>query len=133
MPSLDVSDAFDETFFDNFNIIRRTETIGNDGFASTTKIVIPSIGVITMASPNDLERLPEVDVSTKAITITTQARLQLESAGKKADIVQAMGGEFFQVVTVEDYSRYGQGYIWAIAKAIDYQDQVPTADPIPSL
>lgn len=131
MPSLDVSDAFDASMFDTFSIIRRDENVGADGFASITILEeIPAFGVITMASPNDLERLPEADVSTKAICIITQARLQLESAGKKADIVRAMNGEAFQVVTVDDYSRYGVGYIFAIAKAIDYQDRTPTPNPL---
>lgn len=131
MVGFDVSDAFDESFFDTFSIIRRTEVVGNEGFPVVTPTVIANqYGVITMASPNDLERMPEADVSTKAIVVVTQSRLQLESNGIKADLVQCMNGEYFQVVTVEDYSRYGVGYIFAIAKAIDYQDKPPTPNPI---
>lgn len=131
MPALDVSDAFDPDFFDVFTILRRTETLVGGFPTYTTQTIAGQYGVITMASPNDLERMPEVDVSSKSIVIVTKSRLQLGSAGIKADIVQCMNGETFQVVTVEDYSRYGQGYIWAIAKAVDYLDQPPTPDPIP--
>lgn len=133
MPGFDVSDAFDASMFDTFSILRRTEVVGNDGFSVITaiQIIANQYGVITMASPNDLERLPEADVSTKSIIIVTQSRLQLESSGKKADVVQCLNGEYFQVVTVEDYSRYGVGYIWAIATATDYQDQPPTPNPLP--
>lgn len=136
MPGLDVSDAFDASFFDVFNLIRRAETVSNHG----RPVVVPTVtnglyGVVTMASPNDLERVPEADVSLKSIVIVTQNRLQLGSVGPdadttiKADIVQ-WAGDNFQVALVEDYSRYGEGYIWALAQATDYQLAAPTPNPV---
>ena len=137
MAGLDVSDAFDGNFLDTFDIIRREETVGDDGFA--TKNVTTDAGqygVVTMASPNDLQRLPEADVSLKTIIIVTMARLQLASKTDdpevtiKADIV-LWAGDYYQVSLVDDYSRYGQGYIWAMAQAIDYQLEAPTPNPVP--
>lgn len=135
MPSLDVSDAFDESFFDTFTLIRRVETVGNTGFATKAETVTPNqLGVVTAASPNDLKRLPEADISLKSIVIVTQVRLQLASTNAdptkttKADVVQ-WANDYYQVALVEDYSRYGQGYIYALAQATDFQLAPPTAAP----
>lgn len=140
MPILDVSDAFDASFWDEFALHRRVETVGNDGFATTEdNATRPYYGVIAAASPNDLQRLPEADVALKSITIVTKTRLQLASRNDadptktiKADVVE-WAGDFYQVVHVDDYSRYGAGFIWALAQAIDYQIAPPTPEaPVPA-
>ena len=137
MPGLDVSEAFDNDFWDSFTLIRRLETVGNDGFSNIANTVTPNQwGVITMASPNDLQRLPEADIALKSIVIVTQVRLQLASANPgngpttKADVVQ-WAGDNYQVTLVEDYSRFGEGFIWAMAQATDYQIAAPTPNPVP--
>lgn len=139
MPSLDVSDAFDQEFFDTFTLHRRLEAISNYGRPVITETVTPNqLGVITAASPNDLQRWPEADISLKSIVITTMVRLQLASPKKsadpagtsyKADIIE-WGGNYYQVGLVEDYSRYAVGYIWAIAQTIDYTPAAPTPNPL---
>lgn len=135
MPAIDVSDAFDPDFFDTFILHRRLETPDIHGRSTTVDVVTPNqYGVVTAASPNDLQRLPEADVSLKSITITTLTRIQLESTGPggktyKADIIE-WAGDFYQVNLVEDYSRFGQGYLWCIAQAIDYTPAPPTPNPV---
>lgn len=132
MPGLDVSDAFDIDMFDIFSLIRATQTVSSHGRPVNVPTVIPSqYGVFTSASPDDLERAPGADISHKAITITTKVRLQLASTGPdadttiKADVIY-WAGDYYQIKHVEDYSRFGQGYIWALAEAIDYQIASPT-------
>lgn len=136
MPGLDVSEAFDESFFDQFNLVRRLEGVNNSGRSVTVDTVTEGLyGVVTMASPNDLERLPEADISKKSIIVVTQNRLQLSSAGPdadhtyKADVVY-WAGDYYQVTTVEDYSRYGEGYIWALCQATDFVLAPPTPNPV---
>lgn len=137
MPAFDVDDAFDPEFFDTFTLIRRLETVGNNGRPTTVDTTTPNqYGVVTAATPNDLQRLPEADLSLKSITITTKVRLQLASPGSggssyKADYVQ-WAGNTYQVKLVEDYSRYGEGYLWAIAQSIDYTPAAPTPNPVVS-
>lgn len=135
MPSFDVSDAFDADFFDTFDLHRRLETASQQGRSVTADTVTcDQLGVITAASPNDLQRWPEADISLKSITITTMVRLQLASPGPtgssyKADIIY-WAGNYYQVGFVEDYSRYAVGYLWCIAQATDYTPAAPTPNPL---
>lgn len=121
---LDLSDAFDESFTECFTVLRRQETIPSIGPATISTTSYSAEGVVTAASPNDLKRLPEFDMSRKAISIVTQFRLQLNSVGYKPDIVQ-WGGDNFLLVLLDDYSHYGAGFVEAIAASIDYQDVPP--------
>jgi len=82
-------------------------------------------GIICAASPNDLNRLAEIDFSTKYLSIVTKFRLQMTSPGYKPDLVLT-NGDYFIVKTVEDYARYGPGWVQSIAASIDYQDQPPS-------
>lgn len=133
MPSLDVSDAFDPSFFDTFDLHRRVETVTNHGRSSVVTTITPDqLGVVEASSPNDLERWPEADVSLKSINIITKVRLQLASTpgpadGEtyKADVVY-WAGNYYQVGYVDDYSRYGEGYIFAIAQTTAYVPAAPT-------
>lgn len=138
--TLDVSDAFCEEFLDTFTLHRRLEQVTSHGRPQVTETVTANqLGVITAASPNDLQRWPEADISLKSITITTQVRLQLASPGivppdpvgskYKADIIE-WGGNYYQVGLVEDYSRYAVGYLWCIAQTIDYTPAAPTPNPL---
>lgn len=135
MPALDVSDGFDTDFFDTFTLHRRLETVNDHGRSEVVDTPTPNcLGVVTAASPNDLQRWPEADISLKSITITTQVRLQLASPGPdgssyKADVIE-WAGNHYQVGLVEDYSRYAVGYLWCIAQAIDYTPAAPTPNPV---
>lgn len=136
MPALDVSDAFDADFLDGFILHRRLETVDNHGRSVVAETVSPcQLGVMTAASPNDLQRWPEADISLKSIVIVTQVRLQLASPGPtddtsyKADVVE-WAGDFYQVGLVDDYSRYAVGYLWCIAQTIDYTPAAPTPNPL---
>lgn len=136
MAGLDVSDAFDASFFEEFTLIRGTETVNNHGRAQVEyEVTVGQLGVITSASPNDLQRLPEADLSQKSITITTQVRLQLASPGPtpdqtfKPDVIYWANNTYL-VIHVEDYSRYGEGYLWAIAQTTDFTPSAPTPNPV---
>ena len=139
MPSLDVSDAFDPEFFDTFSLHRRLETVSDHGRSVVVPTITPDqLAVITAASPDDLKRWPEADISLKSITITTQVRLQLASPGPtpdetyKADVIEwpQGSGDMYQVGLVEDYSRYAVGYLWCIAQVTNYTPSAPTPNPL---
>lgn len=138
MPALDVDDAFDADFFDTFALVRRLETVNDHGRSDVVATTTPDLlAVITASSPNDLQRWPEANISLKSITIITKVRLQLASPGPddqpgttyKADIVQ-WAGNSYQLGLVEDYSRYGEGYVWCLAQTIDYTPEAPTPNPV---
>jgi hypothetical protein len=131
MPSLDVSDAFDADFLDTISVIRRLQVESSKGRASTTDAApVATYAVVCPASGSDLERLEDYDISKKYISVVTQYRLQLASTGTggatyKNDVV-LWAGTYFEVITLDDASRFGQGFVEAICASIDYQDAPPT-------
>lgn len=124
MPDLDVSDILtDPDFADSFDVIRRTQTIDNHGRSVDTETTYANqIGVITNASPNDLNRIEDYQNSQRYLSIVTKFRLQLPSTGKNADIVSWRGDRYL-VKTLEPYPQYGQGFYQAIVASTDILDQ----------
>lgn len=131
MPSLDVTDAFDADFMDTISVIRRQQTVSSKGRAGTTDgTPVSTYAVVCPASGSELDRIPDYDISKKYISVVTQYRLQLAStaaggATYKNDVVQ-WAGTYFEVITLDDASRFGQGFVEAICASIDYQDAPPT-------
>ncbi len=118
MPTLDVSEAFDPSFYDTFIVIRKSQGVSIKGRAEHTEKHLNAQGVVMAASPNDMLRVPESAYMNKGISIVTQTKLQGPSPGYAADEL-IWGGERFVVHIVNDYSHYGRGFIEVIATAIE--------------
>lgn len=141
MPGLDVADAFDPEMWDTFILHRRVEATNNFGRPVLTDTVTQgNLGVVAAATPSDLQRWPEADISLRAIVVVTQVRLQLAApapvppnpAGSqyKADVIE-WAGNFYQVAFLDNYSRYGEGYLYAIAQMTDFLPAADTPNPVP--
>jgi hypothetical protein len=129
MPSLDVNDAFDVSFFDQITVMRRTIVVDQYGRAQVTQTSIAALAVVEAASPNDLRRLPEAEMQEKTIALTTPERLQgasIDSLGNQMhpDRILWHGGTF-TVRLLDDYSGYGRGFVHAIATSIAAIDLPP--------
>jgi hypothetical protein len=127
MPLHDVSDAFDPTFFDDYTVRRRTETINSLGRVVMAVQSYNTIGVVTPSSPNDLNRLPEQQYMNKAITIYTQFKIQGPAPGFQPDEIVWHGSRYI-VTAVDDYAGYGRGFIMVICVSMDAVDPAP---PLP--
>lgn len=130
MAFLDVSDGFDVDFYDTITVIRRQQVVSDKGRGSTDDTTYPQVAaVVCPMSGSDLDRVTDYDISKKYISVVTQFRLQLQSKGvgvtfKNDQVV--WGDTTFEVVTLDDASRYGRGFVEAICSSIDYQDAPPT-------
>lgn len=131
MPFLDVSDAFDVDTDDGISVIRRQQVTNSHGRGSTSDTQTDNVvATVCPASGSDLERLGDYDLSKKYISVVTQFRLQLASTGaagvtfKNDQVIWA--GTRFEVITLDDASRYGQGFVEAICASIDFEDAPPT-------
>lgn len=124
MPYLDVSDVLlDPTLAMGFSVIRRVETIGNNGRASLSETRFDDIiGVVTSSSRNDLQRLPEDQRAGRHLTVITKFRLQAPTPGKQPDVV-VWGGNRFVVKELDPYPQYGAGFIQAIVGSMDSIDE----------
>jgi hypothetical protein len=124
MPTLDVSEAFDISFMDDFTVLRRVETINQRGRLVYGEQRFGATGVVVPTSPNDLQRLPDYQYMNKAISIYTQCQLQGPSPGYQPDEILWHGSQYI-VRAVDDYAGYGRGFLMCICLSIDHVDPAP--------
>lgn len=126
MPFLDVTDVvLDPMLADRVTVNRRAESISNSGRASVTPQVFSNVvGVVTMASPNDLQRLPDDQRTGRNISFITKFKLRGTAPGFQPDTIVWLGDEFV-VKVVEPYTRFGAGFVQAIAGSMNFQDAPP--------
>ena len=124
MAYLDVSDVLlDPTLTDVFTVTRRAETVNGFGESVTaTSTYDGVVGVVCTASPNDLERLPEMDRMGRHLSVVTRFRLQGPAPGFKPDLIE-WNGDAFVVEAVDPYPQYGAGFVQAIVGSIDSIDE----------
>lgn len=127
-------------FQDSFMVWRRISVVNLKGRAVQTVRKIPVMGVVDAASPNDLERLPDYSYAGGAISIVCKFKLFEESRTEAPtqdyfpDLIN-WAGSIYIVKTLENYSRYGVGWVQAICIEYTYvgtptQDhaEIPTLD-----
>lgn len=114
MPLLDVTDVlFDPDFADQMCCIRSLERVDNDGIAQFAPRSTGFIGVVTSDKGDVLDR---TDAATRIVgTITVHTTFDLTEAGEDtdADVVRWNGRDYL-VSSVNDYSRFGRGFVAAI-------------------
>lgn len=139
MPQLDLREALlDPLLIDRFQVVRRAETVNNYGRSTTKNLYFNTFGVVDSASPNDLQRLGDYQFQGGAISVVCQFKLrgvsQEARQNYQPDLIQWDSATYI-VVTVENYSRYGAGWIQAIAvETTPFVSEAPGPDGyIPSL
>ena len=109
MPFLDVSDILDDPIFrdDSLVLLRAMESVDADGIAQRAVGETEFSGVVTSESGRNLQRTPDATRSLGGILVHTKTRLT------EGDEVR-WNGLIYTVRTVDDYSRYGVGFVAAI-------------------
>lgn len=134
MPLLDVSEVLtDPDLADSFEVIRRPEVRTAVGRSQVTPAAaVTAYGVVCMAGDADLQRLPEDERAGRAISIVTKYRLRgpaRATGGEQfqPDLVRwpPSTGDLFVVRLVEPYTRYGAGFVEAIATSLQSIEQPP--------
>jgi len=135
MPTHDVSDAFDPSFWDTIVVNRIIETLDQHGRAVRMPTTMTAQAVVVAAGPNDLQRLPDDQYMNKAISVFSQFRLQ----GPVQDPTHMVKthpdeiiwhGSTYVVVAFDDYSGYGRGFTHVVAVSISAVDGPPLPDPV---
>jgi len=116
MPDLDVSEILsDPDFADTVTIIRRDEHVDNNGRSQTLERKYPgTVAVVTMAAPNDLNRLDVGQIFGAAIKVTTTFRMRGSAEGFQPDQIVWDGG-VYTVKALDKYHRFGAGFTSAVA------------------
>ena len=111
MPLLDVSDIVDDPdFADRFTVVRRKETVDTHGRATVVEQLFKKVvGVVTMGSPNDLDRREDYQNFTRSITVVTRFAVQGVVAGYQPDLIEWRGTRHL-VKHVAPYPQFGRGF-----------------------
>lgn len=121
MPFLDVTEVLlDPDFFDSLVCTRNVQTVGDDGLAANVDTDTPFIGVVTSDSGDVLVRLATGSRVKGSILVVTKFRLLEGAPGIDADVV-TWDGSRYTVTTVNNYSRYGAGFVEAYCDLIPIQ------------
>jgi len=122
-PFLDVSDVVcDPMLADSFSVLRREETVNDHGEVQISDTRHNGIiGVITMAGPNDLQRLDDSQRMGRVISCVTKFRLRGPSPGFQPDVIIWQESNYV-VATLDLYNRFGAGFMQAIAVSMNLVD-----------
>lgn len=134
--TFDMSEAFNAETTDTFTVIRRKETVNNFGESATENARIPhQVGSVNAGDDNKIAIATDQQHIGKSISVVTQFKLRSVSEAKKASVGKVKyqpdlvfwNGDYFKVVVVEDYSRFGFGWIQAQCTSEDFVDQAPAS------
>jgi galactose-6-phosphate isomerase len=140
MPFMDLTDVLcDPMTNDTFTVIRRQQSVGNNGVvASTNTTITPLIGVVAAVGNQSPVRDEAFRNQAKSIQVITTFRLRPVTTQKGNDympdlvlwpIADQFGmpavGDYYMVQQISDYSRFGAGFIAAECSSYDFVDQAP--------
>lgn len=136
MADLDVHDiTIDPDFADyqGFVVNRYNSSYDHGRLVKTGPTVFAGVlGTICAASPNDLKRFPEGQVTGKVISVVTPFRLHASANDGVNDNLPdeiVWHGTTYVVIWVDDYAGFGQGNIQALAESKLKQDPGPPGSP----
>ena len=128
MPFLDVSSVLsDPDFVDHFVVERRSEVVNEYGRSEQTLSTWKAAGVVTVGSPNDLDRPEEYEKFTRSITVVTKDRLRDSVNGYQPDVIQWRGSRFV-VKAIDLYPHFGAGFYQIEAESMELVDG--STDPV---
>lgn len=129
MPTLDLSFLTADSLIagDPFNVNRRAESIDDNGRTVIATTVISAVGAVYPTPPNDLVRTTDAGYANKSITVVTSFDLRMTSTGFQPDQVEwpVGSGDLYVVRMLNDYSRYGTGFVEAQCEAVGAQQMAP--------
>lgn len=125
MPMLNPGIIVDSPFLsDEFQVIRKAETVGVNGRSTTSAKQFCAHGVVTQAGRGDLERLDDAQRAEYVISVISQTQLRGPTPGAQPDHIKWAGTEFL-VIKCLPYPRYGQGWYKILAASQTAIDPMP--------
>jgi galactose-6-phosphate isomerase len=132
MPDLDVTDIIlDPDFCETLIVKRREENLVKGRSTLTVTVIDPApVGVVLPVDDQPLVRGPDQQNLPRLLEVHTPFRLRGAAkdpgTGKQyqPDII-TWNGDDFVVNKVQDYSRFGQGFIQADCSSVDSIDNAP--------
>lgn len=135
MPSIDVTDILADSFISNeaFWVFRRLQKVNNHGRTEIQSAWLPAAGSIYPTGDNSLVRQEAFQVQANTITVVTPFRLRGQAQTPQGDNYQPdlvyWDLDFYMVKKLNDYSKYGVGFMEAECSSIQFNDRPPTPPP----
>lgn len=127
MPDIDVSNLLDDSFIaaEAFDIIRRRVVMQANGTEQVIQTIIQASGSITPVGDNTMIRTDAFTSQANAVKVITQFRIHGEARDANGnrfqpDLIRDSDGNTFIVRVVNEWSRFGAGFIEADCEQIDY-------------
>lgn len=118
MPDIDVTDLLvDPDFCETVTLIRRSQTIDNNGVASNVETSSQITAVVT-AMDGDMVRQPEGEYAKNSIVVHSITRLRGVTPGAVPDIIVWHGNNYI-VKRSNDWSDFGAGFTSATCTLTD--------------
>ena len=122
MPFLDMSDVLlDPDFIDNMTVTRNTQSVDQNGNASDSSVTWNFYGTVTSKGGKRLNRNSVGQFESQTIFVVTLFPLttgtNMTGVTIDADVV-TWNGLTYTVTSIDDYSRYGAGFIQATCELI---------------
>lgn len=123
----------DPDLVSQFSILRRAETVSQQGRGVLSTLQYPVIGNVQATGSNSLVRADGYSQQLKTIKVVTRFRLrgvavQINNVNYQPDLV-VWRGETFIVKMLEDYSEYGHGFVEAECESFVYVGPPPQWAP----
>lgn len=125
MAQLDVTEILDDPMLtDTFTVVRRSLAVGEDGRAmSPGGMQVPDVVGSVQYEPDSRTNKDEAgQYSAKNLKIFTRFHLYKASENYAPDHI-IWNGELFEILDVQSYANYGQGFYIGIAKSIKVMNQ----------
>lgn len=111
---------------DDIQIISRVQSVDNDGISSTDDATRNSWAIVTVAGPNDMERLPEAQRSKRCMCFITNDQIVPVARDNQPDLISWPVDDpttaSYVVLDVGPYPRYGIGWYQVLAASQDMTD-----------
>lgn len=134
MPDIDVSDLLDDPDIagETFTVVRRQSVMQSNGVPTITSTYFPGCtGSITPTGDNSLVRAEAYSTQSNTIRVITGFRLR--AAGKDglgnvfdADIVLSDEGNAFVVSSLNEWNKFGAGFMEAECTQFDFNPMAST-------
>jgi hypothetical protein len=110
-----------------FDVKRRSETVDSNGISQVSTTTFEDvIGVITVISPNNLDRHENYQTMRRSISVICRFDLRGEVDGYQPDVVVWQGNNY--VVKVAGYyPQFGEGFVQAECTSMDHVDKAVSA------
>jgi hypothetical protein len=132
MPSIDVSDLLldGEIAGETFTVLRRRQVVNGHGNVAIVTTVIPDvIGSITPTGDQSIVRAEAYQTQANTIKVITPFLLRgisKEGGNSFLPDVVVWSGVNYEVKSLNDWARYGSGFMEAECVSIDLEDEAPT-------